>query len=300
MGTRPLRPRPEARAESRGAGKARSLRVEPAAGLSTAQRAGRKPHDQREGGAGPLPLLRQAPVPEPDAIVRHLPPPGEGLHRRPRPWVGIYRPTASAWADEPGERGVQPRAHVGQSADAHIGGAGARSSVRREPHRARHDRQRGSPAPAPQERRALSEAVRGSLPAETNRFTIRAVTQAIASFERTILSGDSPYDRYKNGDDRNAISEPAKRGEALFFSERLECFHCHGGFNLTGTVDYLDKGFAEVEFHNTGLYNLAGKFSYPPPNLGLYEFSHQEEDVGKFKAPTLRNIAVPAPHMQIG
>ena len=135
---------------------------------------------------------------------------------------------------------------------------------------------------------------------KANPFTVRAVTQAIASFERTILSGDSPYDRYKNGDDPNAISESAKRGETLFFSERLECFHCHGGFNFTGTVDYLDKGFAEVEFHNTGLYNLKGKFSYPPPNLGLYDFTHQEEDVGKFKAPTLRNIALTAPYMHDG
>ncbi len=139
-----------------------------------------------------------------------------------------------------------------------------------------------------------------AFPAEAKPVTLRAVTHAIASFERTILSGDSPYDRYRNGDYADAISEPAKRGEALFFSERLECFHCHGGFNLTGTVDYLDKGLTEVEFHNTGLYNLKGKFSYPPPNLGLYEFTHQEEDVGKFKAPTLRNIAVTAPYMHDG
>ncbi|HTS30643.1 MAG TPA: di-heme enzyme [Bryobacteraceae bacterium] len=139
-----------------------------------------------------------------------------------------------------------------------------------------------------------------AFPSEADPFTIRAVTQAIASFERTILSGDSPYDRYRNGDDPGAISESARRGEALFFSERLECFHCHGGFNFTGTVDYLDKGFAEVEFHNTGLYNLKGKFSYPAPNLGLYDFTHQEEDVGKFKAPTLRNIALTAPYMHDG
>ena len=139
-----------------------------------------------------------------------------------------------------------------------------------------------------------------AFPAEADPFTIRAVTQAIASFERIILSGDSPYDRYRNGDDPNAIPESAKRGEALFFSERLECFHCHGGFNFTGTVDYLDKGFAEVEFHNTGLYNLKGKYSYPQPNLGLYEFTHNEEDIGKFKAPTLRNIAVTAPYMHDG
>ena len=145
-----------------------------------------------------------------------------------------------------------------------------------------------------------SKLFAAAFPSEADPFTIRAVTQAIASFERTILSGDSPYDRYRNGDDPKAISESAKRGEALFFSERLECFHCHGGFNFTGTVDYLNKGFAEVEFHNTGLYNLSGKFSYPVPNLGLYNFTHQEEDVGKFKAPTLRNIALTAPYMHDG
>jgi len=139
-----------------------------------------------------------------------------------------------------------------------------------------------------------------AFPLDARAFSIHNVTRAIASFERTILSGDSPYDRYRLGDDPEAIPESAKRGEALFFSERLECFHCHGGFNLTGTVDYLDKGFAEVEFHNTGLYNLKGTFSYPPPNLGLYEFTHQEEDIGKFKAPTLRNIAVTGPYMHDG
>ena len=139
-----------------------------------------------------------------------------------------------------------------------------------------------------------------AFPAEAEPISLRTVTQAIASFERTILSGDSPYDRYRNGDNSNAISDSAKRGEALFFSERLECFHCHGGFNFTGSVDYLDKGFAEVEFHNTGLYNLKGQFSYPEPNLGLYNFTHQDEDVGKFKAPTLRNIALTAPYMHDG
>ena len=139
-----------------------------------------------------------------------------------------------------------------------------------------------------------------AFPTQSDPISVRTVTQAVASFERTIFSGDAPYDRYKNGDDPNAISEAAKRGEALFFSERLECFHCHGGFNFTGSVDYLDKGFAEVEFHNTGLYNLKGPLSYPPPNLGLYNFTHQEEDVGKFKAPSLRNIALTAPYMHDG
>ena len=57
---------------------------------------------------------------------------------------------------------------------------------------------------------------------------------------------------------------------------------------------------ATVEFHNTGLYNLAGALSYPAPNTGLYEITRKPEDVGKFKAPTLRNIAVTAPYMHDG
>ena len=137
-------------------------------------------------------------------------------------------------------------------------------------------------------------------PDQEDPFTLANVTKAIASFERTILSGDSPYDRYRRGDDPEAISDSAKRGETLFFSEKLECFHCHGGFNFTGSVDYYGKGFAEVEFHNTGLYNLPGKFSYPEPNLGLYTFTQEPDDVGKFKAPTLRNIELTAPYMHDG
>jgi len=144
------------------------------------------------------------------------------------------------------------------------------------------------------------ELFAAAFPGDADPFSVGNITKSIASFERTLLSGDSPYDRYRIGDDANAISESAKRGEALFFSERLECFHCHGGFNFTGTVDYLDKGFAEVEFHNTGLYNLKGQFSYPEPNLGLYLFTNQDDDVGKFKAPTLRNIALTAPYMHDG
>lgn len=137
-------------------------------------------------------------------------------------------------------------------------------------------------------------------PDQVDPFTLGNITKAIASFERTILSGYSPYDRYRRGTDPSAISDSAKRGEALFFSERLECFHCHGGFNFTGTVDYYGKGFAEVEFHNTGLYNLKGKFSYPEPNLGLYNFTQAPEDIGKFKAPTLRNIELTGPYMHDG
>lgn len=97
-----------------------------------------------------------------------------------------------------------------------------------------------------------------------------------------------------------AISDSAKRGEELFFSERTECFHCHGGFNLTETADYIGKGFLEIEFHNTGLYNLGGTGGYPEPNTGVHAVSEDEEDMGRFKAPSLRNIEVTAPYMHDG
>ncbi|MBK7601801.1 MAG: di-heme enzyme [Acidobacteria bacterium] len=130
-------------------------------------------------------------------------------------------------------------------------------------------------------------------------FTIENITKAIAAFERVLISGDSPYDRYLNGQ-RNAITASAKRGEALFYGERLECFHCHGGFNFSQTTDHVGKAFAEIEFHNTGLYNLDGKGAFPKDNQGTFDITQRSEDVGKFRAPTLRNIAVTAPYMHDG
>lgn len=135
--------------------------------------------------------------------------------------------------------------------------------------------------------------------ATSDPFTIENVTKAIAAFERVLISGDAPYDRYLNGQ-RNAITASAKRGEALFFSERLECFHCHGGFNFSQSTDHVGKAFAEIEFHNTGLYNLDGKGAFPKDNQGAFEITQRPEDVGRFRAPTLRNIAVTAPYMHDG
>ncbi|MEW6128733.1 MAG: MbnH family di-heme enzyme [Acidobacteriota bacterium] len=139
-----------------------------------------------------------------------------------------------------------------------------------------------------------------AFPEDRDPFTLGNLTKALASFERTLISGNSPYDRYRYSGDKNAISASAKRGENLFFSERLECFHCHGGFNFTETVDHVGKAFAEIEFHNTGLYNIDSKGAYPATNTGIFDFSKNAEDMGKFKAPTLRNIALTAPFMHDG
>ena len=123
--------------------------------------------------------------------------------------------------------------------------------------------------------------------------------KAIASFERAIVSARSPYDRYHFERDDSAISDAAKRGEVLFHSRPLSCFTCHGGIHFSGAMGTERRSMA-VEFHNTGLYNIAGVLSYPAGNAGVYDVTREPKDVGKFKAPTLRNIAVTAPYMHDG
>lgn len=129
--------------------------------------------------------------------------------------------------------------------------------------------------------------------------SVAHVVEAIATFERTLISADSPYDRFVAGD-TGALTASAQRGLALFMSERLECFHCHGGFNFTGSLDHEGLPTPEVAFHNTGLYNVDGQGAYPADNPGVLEVSGEPADMGRFKAPTLRNIAVTAPYMHDG
>ncbi len=133
-----------------------------------------------------------------------------------------------------------------------------------------------------------------------DRITVETVVQAIAAFERTLISGDSAYDRRVYLDDREAMSEPAKRGMRLFFSGNVGCFRCHSGFNFSGPTIAAGKPRQELEFHNTGLYNLGKKGLYPAGNPGLFEHTRRRRDVGRFRAPTLRNVALTAPYMHDG
>jgi cytochrome c peroxidase len=139
-----------------------------------------------------------------------------------------------------------------------------------------------------------------AFPDELEPISLDTVVKAIATFERALVSGRSPYDRYTYDGEKDALSEGARRGMALFFSERLECFHCHGGFAFAGSITHVGKAFDETTFHNNGLYNVDGKGGYPADNRGLYEFTGAPLDVGRFKAPTLRNIAKTAPYMHDG
>jgi len=125
------------------------------------------------------------------------------------------------------------------------------------------------------------------------------VVRSIAAFVRSIVSFDSPYDRYLAGD-FTALSPAAERGLELFFSEELECFHCHGGFNFTDSSTHANSTVDQVGFHNTGLYNLNASGAYPEDNTGLFDMTGQVRDMGRFKAPSLRNISLTAPYMHDG
>lgn len=143
------------------------------------------------------------------------------------------------------------------------------------------------------------EAFAVAFPDEEDPVRLKFAVQAMASFQRTLISGRSPYDLWLRGDD-TALSSAAKRGFELFNGHPFECFHCHGGFNFADSVRYIGKADAPAQFHNTGLYNIDGQGAYPAPNTGINEVSQRAEDMGRFRAPTLRNIGVTAPYMHDG
>ena len=140
---------------------------------------------------------------------------------------------------------------------------------------------------------------RAAFPDQTSPITLGNVTKAIASFERTFASGESPYDRFKRGDS-GALSDAARRGEALFRSDRLKCSQCHSGVMFTNAARWVGSTAEDPEFFNTGLYNIDGAGAYPAPNTGLFGLTGVASDMGKFKVPSLRNIEVTFPYMHDG
>lgn len=145
-----------------------------------------------------------------------------------------------------------------------------------------------------------SKAFPEAFPEAKEPVSLDTITKAIASFQRVIVSYRAPYDRYVYEGDTSAMSESALRGRDLFFSEKLECFHCHGTFNFSDSVTYEGKQLTEKMFHNTGLYNIGGTGAYPDGNRGVMEITGNPDDMGRFRAPSLRNVAVTAPYMHDG
>ncbi|MCX4241472.1 methanobactin export MATE transporter MbnM [Paraliomyxa miuraensis] len=138
-----------------------------------------------------------------------------------------------------------------------------------------------------------------AFPDQDDPFTVGNVAAALAAFQRTLSSGDSPYDRHLRGEP-GGLSPAAERGLALFESSRLRCAGCHGGLLLASDMRSADDPEATARFENTGLYDLGAGGGYPPPNVGLFEFTGESTDMGRHRIPSLRNIAVTAPYMHDG
>lgn len=130
-------------------------------------------------------------------------------------------------------------------------------------------------------------------------ITIDHIAKAIGSFDRAVVSFRSPYDRFTAGDD-SALTDSQKRGLDLFFGERLECHHCHGGFNFTQVYRDVKDPAGFVHYFNNGLYNVDGAGGYPTGDTGIHDLSNDPIDMGRFRPPTLRNIALTAPYMHDG
>jgi cytochrome c peroxidase len=121
-------------------------------------------------------------------------------------------------------------------------------------------------------------------------ITYDMAEKAIASFERTVVSGNSPFDRWKFGGDEKAVSKSVKRGFIVFTSaDKGNCAACH----LIGKDHAL---FTDNKFHNIGVGVEYGQAT----DLGRYSVTKNEAERGAFKTPSLRNVALTAPYMHDG
>ncbi|HEY9116088.1 MAG TPA: c-type cytochrome, partial [Bacteroidales bacterium] len=108
------------------------------------------------------------------------------------------------------------------------------------------------------------------------------IARALATFERSIISGNSPYDQYFFQNKKTALSFQEIAGMELFNSEKTNCFSCHSGFN-----------FSNYSFQNNGLYQEYA-------DMGRFKLTNIETDRALFKVPSLRNVGVTGPYMHDG
>lgn len=111
--------------------------------------------------------------------------------------------------------------------------------------------------------------------------TAESIMQAISAYERTIISGDTAWDRWQAGD-QSAASESARRGYEVF--KTAKCTNCHDGVLLS-----------DQQFHNVGV-----GMDSATPDKGRFNATQKEEDTGAFKTPTLRDVARSAPYFHDG
>lgn len=125
----------------------------------------------------------------------------------------------------------------------------------------------------------------------TDHITIDLVVKSIASFERTVLCGNSAFDRFYYGHDKTALSAAAQRGLKIFLDPKKgDCATCH-------TIGEKYALFTDNKFHNLGIgADIEGKLN----DLGRFDQTKNDADTGAFKTPTLRDIAQRAPYFHDG
>lgn len=122
--------------------------------------------------------------------------------------------------------------------------------------------------------------------------SLENAAKALASFERTIIGGDSLYDAYLQG---TPLPADAERGRALFFSETTKCSRCHGGLFLDSPTDRWGRVTDTHGAFNTGLYNIDAEGAYPEGEPGLIAQTGRAKDSGVYRTPSLRNVTLTGP-----
>jgi len=135
-----------------------------------------------------------------------------------------------------------------------------------------------------------------AFPTKKESITQENIVQSIAAYVQGLTSENSKYDQYKRGD-KLALNESELKGMKLFESEKLACSSCHTAPSFTQATITMDINKVYV---NTGLYNINEQNQYPTKDAGLYSTTKKESDNGKFKIPSLRNVAITSPYMHDG
>ncbi len=139
--------------------------------------------------------------------------------------------------------------------------------------------------------RTMFESAYGSATPGQSPVTMERITRAIASYERTLLRANSPFDRFRYGGDKRALSPAAQRGLAVFTSAaKGNCTACH-------ILEANYALFTDNRFHNLGAgMSAEGELT----DLGRFTITHREGEQGAFRTPSLRNVAETAPYMHDG
>ncbi|MEE2788963.1 MAG: cytochrome c peroxidase [Myxococcota bacterium] len=122
-------------------------------------------------------------------------------------------------------------------------------------------------------------------------LSIDLIAEALQAFMETLISRDSPYDRAVAG--LSTLPPEVARGAELFFSSKIGCAQCHGG------IDFDEPDDNRHGWFNTGLYNV-GDSRYPAGREGLWEVTQDVADIGRYRTPTLRHLALTGPYYHDG